>query len=331
MLESAIGALGNRVDSKFLTAYWLPAFVLALGGFGILAGLVGFERVDVWISDLDSVEQGIGALILLLLISMLAFVLCALTRPIAEVFAGMGLPRTIADWSTRGQARTKARDERLLGPAMQSRRTSSRISDTMRWLGLRFPRDDADLKPTLFGNVVASAAEHPWRAYSMDGALWWSRLSPLVPTSFEDKLASAQAPLVALLNLCAIFLLLGLSSLLVLGPIGGEWAAAIATSVVMLAVSRVCYRAAMSQAVQVGSMLRVAFDLYRYDILDQLGLEHPSGLAAERELWIDLTTQMVGLPESAAGTTVPASTPTPLPVPAAPPTDALPTDPVAQT
>ena len=82
MLSSVISALSGQVDSKFLIAYWLPAFVAVLGGIGILGARVGPQQLDEWVNDLDSVEQSLGTLIVLVLITMLAFVLRALTRPI---------------------------------------------------------------------------------------------------------------------------------------------------------------------------------------------------------------------------------------------------------
>ena len=295
VLGSAIGALSGRMDSKFLTAYWLPAFVFALGSFGILAGLVGLQQIDDWIYGLDSVEQTLGVLILVLLISMVAFVLRALTRPITELFAGIALPRAVATWSTRGQLRVKTRGAHLLGTSCDP--TAEATAAEAQWLGRRFPVNNADLKPTLFGNVLASAGEHPRLAYAMEGALWWPRLSPLVPGYFQDMLAAAQAPLMALLNLSVVFVALASFAVVVLGLIGAQWVAALGSAIGALLLSRLCYRAAVSQAAEIGSLFRVAFDLYRYDILDQLGLPHPDDLAAERALWRRMTREVVGLPE----------------------------------
>ena len=210
MLSSTIGSLSDRLDTKFLTAYWLPAFVAVLGGFGILAALVGPQQLDAWVYDLDSVEQSLGALIILLLMTMLAFVLRALTRPIAEVFAGDALPRAVADWSTRGQLRAKRETAQVLGVASDGLKAVSADQQATQRLAQLFPQDDADAKPTLFGNVLAMAAEHPRFAYAMVGTVWRPRLSPLLPTSFQDLLSSAQAPMMGLLNLSVVFAALGL-------------------------------------------------------------------------------------------------------------------------
>ena len=293
MLSSAISALGDRLDAKFMTAYWLPAFVFVLGGIGILSSRVGWRYLDEWVQTLDAVEQSLGSLVIILMITMLAFVLRALTRPIAEFYAGIALPRVVADWSTRGQLRVKARARQLLDADAREPESPSTGEE---WLDRRFPVDDADIRPTLFGNVLASAGEHPRFAYAMEGSLWWPRLSPLLPGYFQDSLAGAQAPLMALLNLSVVFVGLALEALIVLGLFGMQWMAAIATMAGVLVLSWLCYRAAVSQATDIATSFRVAFDLYRYSILDQLGREHPADAAAEQALWQHLTQEMLGKP-----------------------------------
>ena len=144
--------------------------------------------------------------------------------------------------------------------------------------------------------MLATAAEHPRFVYAMEGGLWWPRLSPLVPTYFSDMMGGAQAPMMALLNLSIIFVALGLAAVVFLGLIGGQWLAAIVWLVVGSLLSRVCYRAAVSQAMELGSMLRVAFDLYRHEILTQMNLESPGDLTAERALWQRLTGELLADP-----------------------------------
>ncbi|MFN8591755.1 MAG: hypothetical protein U0031_09880 [Thermomicrobiales bacterium] len=308
MLGSALSALSDRVDSKFLTAYWLPAFVFALGGFIILAICVGMAQIDTWIYDLDSVEQSLGVLLIVLLITMVGFVLRALTRPIAEAFSGAGLPRAVADWSTRGQLRAKQRARKLISGG-----GNTNTAAMLRSLENRFPADDADLQPTLLGNVVASAGEHPRFAYSMEGSLWWPRLAPLLPGYFQDILGGAQAPTMGLLNLTVVFIALAPLGMIVLGVMGSRWVAAIVTTVVVFILARLCYLAAVSQAAELASQLRVAFDLYRYEILNQLDFDRPGDLAAERDLWRRLASEILAIPApsppKASADSEPAPTP----------------------
>jgi hypothetical protein len=304
VLSSALGALTDRIDSKFLTAYWLPAFVAGLGGLGILAVLVGPEQMDDWIYGLDSVEQSLAVLVLLLAITMLAFVLRALTRPITEIFAGQLLPRAVAEWSTRGQLAIKHKTEQILGPAPEGTGSDIPESQAVALLNPVYPRDDADTQPTLFGNVLAAAADHPWLAYAMRGTLWWPRLTPLLPSEFQSMMGGALAPMMSLLNLSVVFVALGIAALIVLGLYGGLWVAAIVWLVAGMIIAWFSYRAAVSQAAELGSMLRVAFDLYRYEILSQWNLDAPSDISEERTLWERLTNELLGSP--AAGSSISA-------------------------
>ncbi|MBL8126522.1 MAG: hypothetical protein U0Z70_13485 [Thermomicrobiales bacterium] len=293
MLGSAIGALSDRMDSRFVTAYWVPAFVFVLGALCAFGVMRGPGQIDSWISDLDSVEQTLGVVIIVLLVSTLAFILRALTRPITEACAGLAIPAPVAAWSKRGQLRAKRRAAQLLASSTHLKSPDVE-SPVAALLQNRFPENDADLQPTLFGNLIASASAHPRIAYSMEGLLWWSRLSPLLPQSFQDTLAGAQAPMMALFNLSIVFLALAVLNVL-LGALTSSWLTAIVFAVVSLVLARLSYRAAVSQAAEVSSMLRVAFDLYRYDILDQLGRPHPETIADERALWTSITREVLGL------------------------------------
>jgi hypothetical protein len=299
VFASAIGALSDKLDSKFLTAYWLPAFVAVLANVILFGVLIGWSRLDDWASGLGSVAQTLAALILLLAITMLAFVFRALSHIILAFFAGEALPRRLAEWSARGQMRARNAALRLLGSAPDRSDGLPSVQQVAQAIKQRFPHDAAALQPTLFGNVLATASEYPRLAYAMDGLLWWPRLSPLVAPEAQDALSAAQSPMMALLNLSIVFVAFAIEAAIVWGLIGGMWAAAVVAVIVALLAGRLCYLAAAGQAGEVGSQIRVAFDLYRHEILRQLDLEVPTDLAAERALWQSLTHQMLGQPTSA--------------------------------
>jgi hypothetical protein len=60
------------------------------------------------------------------------------------------------------------------------------------------------------------------------------------------------------------------------------------------------YQAATNQAMEVSGQIRVAFNLYRHEILKQLGLDVPATAVAERALWQTLTQELLGQPVDAA-------------------------------
>lgn len=294
MLSSALSALSDRLDSRFLIAFWLPAFVLVLGGIGIMTALVGPSLLEHWALTLGPVAQSLVAILLVLFITMLACVLRALTWPIAATFAGDALPRAVTRWSTRGQQRARSRAVQALRAAPDSAAFTATGRQDRQRLNQLFPQDDRDLMPTLFGNVLATASQHPRLAYAMEGALWWPRLSPVLPSFFQDMLGSTQAPMMALLNLSVVFTGLALTGAAALALAGPRWIDALIVLAVGLVLARLCYRAAIGQAVALGSQLGVAFDLYRHDILRQMDLEVPTDLEAERALWQQLTREVLG-------------------------------------
>jgi hypothetical protein len=76
-----------------------------------------------------------------------------------------------------------------------------------------------------------------------------------------------------------------------------QWLTVLAFLVVGLVLSHLRYQAAVSQALELGSLIRVGFDLYGSEILAQLHLKIPSDLAAERALWQRLTAEVLGPPD----------------------------------
>lgn len=93
-----------------------------------------------------------------------------------------------------------------------------------------------------------------------------------------------------------VFTGLALAGAAALALAGSRWIDAVIVLAVGVVPARLCYRAAIGQAVALGSQLGVAFDLHRRDILRQMDLEVPTDLAAERALWRQLTRELlVGL------------------------------------
>jgi hypothetical protein len=271
VLFSALGSLGERIDSRFITAYFFPAFVAVLGSIWILVAAVGGQRAAARIEELDSVEQGIAVGIVLLVTMMLAHMLSALARPIATFYAGRAFPGPVREWSLRGQRNARIRN-----------RTSSIQAGREDRL---YPRDPADTQPTAFGNVLAATADYPRLVYAMEAFHWWPRLMPLLPPEYQDLLRSKETPMRGMLNLSLVFSYLAFLGVVVLGLVGSQERNALILLVIGLVLSQLCYRAAVTQATDLARGIWVAFDLYRFSILEQLREEKPADLEAERALW----------------------------------------------
>jgi hypothetical protein len=265
MLGTFLDKLGGLFDRRFIVAYWSPLFI----GFGLTGGLVIVARglpvvFDWWVklSVEEHVVLGVGSL---LAVTLLAYVLDALTVPLLRFYEGY--------WPWKW----------LTGPIITWQKTQKAWRPTSAKL-YEVPRDPALLKPTRLGNVLAAAEEYSYQLYRLDAVTWWPRLVTLLPESFRSQLDTALTPLLALLNLSMLltFLALGGGASLLLTD-KAWWGVSVVLGGLVLA--RACYVAAANQAADYGQFVRVAFDLYRHDILKQMHVPVPDNLVEERLLW----------------------------------------------
>src|SRR5687767_2979946 len=104
-----LSSLSERLDSSFLTASLLPAFVAVLGNIALFTTLVGRDVIATWVYNLSAFEETIVVVIIFVVIIMVGILLRALSFVIVGFFVGELLPRSVAAWSTRGQQRAQSR------------------------------------------------------------------------------------------------------------------------------------------------------------------------------------------------------------------------------
>jgi hypothetical protein len=310
VIDYTLSALSDRLDKSFLTASLLPAFVAVVANLGLIAMLMGRDAVEAWLYELTSFEEIIVTVIILVVIMMIGVLLRALSFIVVSFFVGEAFPRLAAEWSIRGQRRNWARVKRRTDGAVTAAAANPLHDQARRLFDQRFPQDEAVLRPTRLGNVLAAGAEYPWIVYAMEGLLWFPHLWPLLPSYVSDALDGAQARLLGLLNISLVLAVVACEAVVLLGFIGQQWTAALAVAVAGGVFAWLSYLAAVSQALEVTSQIRVAFNLYRQEILKQLGLTIPDSLAKERALWETLTRELLGLvPEAASASDWTATAP----------------------
>jgi hypothetical protein len=211
----------------------------------------------------EHIVLGVGSL---LAVTLLAYVLDALTVPLVRFYEGYWPWKWVTDQMTRRQKTQQAR-----------RPTSAKLYEV--------PRDPALLKPTRLGNVLAAAEEYSYQLYRQDAVTWWPRLVTLLPESFRSQLDTALTPLLALLNLSMLLTLLAVGGGVSLLLTDKAWWWGVFVFLAGLVLARACYVAAANQAADYGQFVRVAFDLYRHDILKQMHVPVPDNLVEERLLW----------------------------------------------
>lgn len=161
-----------------------------------------------------------------------------------------------------------------------------------------FPNEDYLILPTRLGNVLRSFEKYAFRQYNMGGILW-PRLRAKLDKEHAAALDEAKTPLDFVINISFLSGILSFTILVIglLYPIGiasrrtGIWWAIGIFAFAFL--SYLAYVLAINQSKEWGDMFRSAFDLYRWDLLKQLGYKHtPANMSEERALWGGIFKQM---------------------------------------
>lgn len=288
MLNAYLTTLGGFFDRRFIIAYWAPMFlflaILLLGGAAVLVG--PGAALAAW-AALDPMMQVLVALAALLGITVFAYLFQALTTPLLRFYEGYW-PDWLGWLRERAQADQKRRWEALKGSSKDPKALHQPGVYRQRYF--HFPRSHDMIRATRLGNTLTASEEYPYQLYRLDAILWWPRLTPLLPEDFRKQVDQQFTPLLALVNLSFLFALLaflGAGLLLVIDLIlmpQSPWLFAL-IFVGGLLLAKLSYEGAVAQAVNYGATIRVAFDLYRHEILKQMHIPVPDSLRQERMLW----------------------------------------------
>jgi hypothetical protein len=147
-----------------------------------------------------------------------------------------------------------------------------------------FPTNLATILPTKLGNTIAAFEEYPITRYKMDAIVLWPRLLPILEKNGYAKFVEQEkAAFDFLLNLTAVVVILGaecFSLIFLLKQPTWVFGTIIAAVIVLFA-----YHILVLSAVDWGTTVKVAFDLYRHDLRRSLAVSEPETLFRERELW----------------------------------------------
>ena len=231
-----------------------------------------------------STASDIG-IVALLLITLLAYLLQAATTPLLRLYEGywpewFPIDRALGDQEQTFKTLTTAYER------PQGKRAAARAFNRLYY---SFPRIPDRLRPTSLGNTLTAAAAYVYDRYNIETALWWPRLLELLPKDFRKQVETSLTQVMIMLNLTTILILVSLGASGGLLIAGRHWWPYAATMVIGLMLAWGFYRAAVLQAVNYGTFLRVAFDLHRSKILKQMRIPLPPNLGAERNLWTPST------------------------------------------
>jgi hypothetical protein len=284
MLGIFLDKLNVFFDRRFMLAYWSPIFIFLALAAGLAALLAGPTGALGWWTERSGTEQLILGVGILLVITVLAYVLGILTTPIVRLYEGYWPKGALTDWACKVQ---KARKAKLSD--LEKLSESEKLSDSEKLSESEayrtFPLDSDLVKPTRLGNVLVSAEEYPYQLYRLDAVLWWPRLATLLPDTFRSQVDTTLTPMLAMLNLTMLLTLLAFGGGVAVLLTNRLWWLFCLVFLGGLLLAWGCYLTATIQAVDYGELIRVAFDLYRYDVLKQMHIPLPDNLFQERLLW----------------------------------------------
>lgn len=274
-MKDAYEAVSGGVG-RFVQSWFMPSLIM----IGLVAFLL-FPAVDEMepftrIGGLSGAER--AGLILLLALT-LALLLSSSSTPLYRVLEGYRLPSKWADRKRNEHkaARTKLRDD----IAQMEQDDAIRIGIAHEELD-RYPRASKYVMPTRLGNALKAGETYGRTQYNLDTVLLWNQLVSVA----DDELKEALTRTRTMMDFHAgVFWLSPLFALASIGTAIYAKEAAYLLGLIALVVCPGAYSATVRAATLYASVLRALVDTTRVDLAKKLGLQLPTSLADERELW----------------------------------------------
>ena len=161
-----------------------------------------------------------------------------------------------------------------------------------------FPHDEDFVLPTTIGNSVRAFEVYSRVVYGIDAIPAWPRLSMILPEQARAQINHSRAIFDFAANLLLISLITTILYIMLCiwsRQISGLWIPIVYSGAFLF------FRYMLDTAAsQWGEQVKGAFDLYRGDLAEQLGLEMPRSADREREMWEYVTHMMIFRAKSAA-------------------------------
>ncbi|WP_031072985.1 hypothetical protein [Streptomyces sp. NRRL S-118] len=266
LFETAAGV----IDRRLLASTFLPVLAFLAGLTAVAVSGVGWTAATGWWSA-TSADIRVLLLVLVLTTSLLLTQLLAVGRvDLIRLYEGYwaGLP-----FGIRLAERSARRHRRL---------HASLAETDPRWL--QYPVAEDQVMPTRLGNILRGAEEHSAERYGIDAVTAWPRLYPTLPEAFRQTYAAAAADLELAVTVSA----LGAAFVVLAGVLGVSllaWPGTLLCVSTGALVAWLGYRCAVSGGESYGRLVRAAFDVHRWCLLDAMGLARPTSVRAELDQW----------------------------------------------
>jgi hypothetical protein len=298
------GELPKLFDRNFVIGFFLPVAVFITCSILIVNPYpFGIEIINFLKSDLL-----VGTTALGLLSWVGGIVLLALNRDLYRFMEGYRKfnPFKLFGWmEKRRYQRVLQQIEKLDDEYRDcisrkkefSVQSMTRRNELMRQLSEEFPDNEKYLLPTPFGNVLRSFEIYPRVMYGFEAIDGWGRLLAVIPKDYLGLIDAAKAQVDFWVNLTLLFILLQIEYIgltYITGTPLQLWAV-----LLFMALGTVAPLRATSAAREWGDLVKSAFDVFRFKLLETLGVDPPENREEEKVLWTKYSQAIIfRLPDS---------------------------------
>jgi hypothetical protein len=295
--------LAKLLDKAFVLGFALPALLFLT----LLATVFGCPKTFCDTTTGSGTNPFAQLTYTALLVYVLAVALQAFNYWLYSIFGGYQPPLSWFGFSKafhRWYLRTQDAKITALGddPAAIVMKTQLRRA---------YPASEADVKPTAFGNAISAFEGYTYDVYRADAVPLWPRLLTVVSEDYQALIDDTKAFVDLWINLAALFLGLGLVSLLIAiagavrpnlfealrpqlpiaGPnVGAAW---YLIAIGALVVAFIAYRFATSLVPSWGECVDSAFDCFLPTLAKQLGYDVPRDTEGRRTMWTHICEQIL--------------------------------------
>lgn len=287
--------LAKIFSRDFLVGFFLPSMIF-IAANALMFILFDPLPIPVTVQSLKQVESVWLVSGTVFIAWLLAILLLSANRALVRWLEGYDiLEKTPLKWLQEkrfddliakiGSVQQKYIQEQARGHV--SRETRREYQRLLMMRRTHFPSEREYLLPTRLGNVIRAFETYSKEMYGLDAIPGWTRIIAVVPKDYRETIADARAQFDFALNL----VWLSLIALIEYGTLAWLTGRAPMPIIPLLLVfaTWLSYEFAISGAAEWGETVKTVFDLYRNDLLKQMGFDPPKNRDEERDYWAKIS------------------------------------------
>ncbi len=288
MFEVLWKELGTNINRRWITNAFAPALLFWVV---ILASFLSFVKVNLSIAQwngLNIIQQiflvGVGFLLIIVTATLLELFQPSFTR----LYAGhWTVPpfSWVRNYSVH-RIKKNLNNQKKRYSELALKITKDNISESEKYEYEKlerflsdWPTAEDDIMPTLLGNVLKVSEAYSYTHYGLDAVTIWPRLYFQISEDIKEALTVAYGDLCILIRISLLSLVTGVIWI-PLFLIRGLWLYSL-LFILWFVISWFCYKTAIEAAKRYGTIIKIAFDLHRFDLYEALHWPLPKEISSE--------------------------------------------------